>query len=181
MQRKSEFVTIPKADFDQFLRRWVHSELLPHEYKFDWEEGGARWNKVDTEIKEYCYRIPLAPGYCIKLYSSVDRRTNKSREIKKDAIRVVAARDTDLKPIRGAFPHVKRLSTWPTNLTQRIREVLQSVDSRNDMKCICKKHRVLRGNLTKKVNFIGCSDFSNEKQEHSKPSSISVTFHGAKN
>lgn len=121
------------------------------------------WYEMDKvadgkKINEYCYIIPLIlydPIRILKVYSSVSRRTNISREVKGDAIRVVLA-DLKGEPVHDSFKRLNRNGNWEWNLRLRISQAIASLGF--DTKCPkCRKDLFLRWNRKDGRRFLGCS------------------------
>ena len=127
------------------------------DYNFDWKREDGSWQKVEANIKEYCYIIPLTNGICIKVYSNVDRCTDLSRGKGKDSIKFVAAKESDLKPIRKKFTHTYRIDTWRNNFVKNIAKVLKSLG--NDMKCPCGGRFRLISTRDGSRNFLSCENY----------------------
>jgi ssDNA-binding Zn-finger/Zn-ribbon topoisomerase 1 len=154
-------VVIHKTQFIQILSPWIYEEFTRHEYSFDWApDGQGNWQKRDTEIKEYCYKIPLSKNVCLKVYSTIDKETHQSRNIGKDSIKIVAAYRNTLKPVRPRFTHTYRLDTWKANFKKHISEALGSLG--NNMKCDCGADMLLKRNRWGE-NFLACSEYSKGK------------------
>src|SRR5687768_15594166 len=87
-----------------FLSKHYHFYEFPEEgYSIEWEEDDlGKWRRVDAEIQEFCFIIPIAYDRCIKLYSSIKRtgeHIGESHDKGKDAVRLVAADTVTLEPI----------------------------------------------------------------------------------
>jgi|GEM_PF-2979453 ssDNA-binding Zn-finger/Zn-ribbon topoisomerase 1 len=150
--------TFFKSEFDQFLSRYYFSEFKKIYYDFDWSYENRRWIRKNIEINEFCYLIYLTDKYCLKIYSSIERGDKKSRGYGLDAIRIVPIRREDLKPIRIKFKRVNRGFNWKNNFRLRISEILENLG--NDMRCPrCEAKLVMRKNIKRRVNFLGCSRF----------------------
>jgi hypothetical protein len=149
-------VKIKLPQFKGFLAQWIHSEFPS--YESDWLFKDGDWRKEPITIDEYCFLLPLNQHAVVKVYSSVDRNTDVSREVGKDSIKIVLAKRTDLKPIRPKFTHVYRIETWKENFRIHLREALESYLGRL-LKCEeCAGVLILKKS-SKNRNFIGCSNF----------------------
>lgn len=127
------------------------------DYSSDWTRKDGSWQRVEANIKEYCYIIPLTNRICIKVYSSVDRDTDLSRGKGKDSIKFVAARENDLKPIRKKFTHTYRIDTWRNNFVNNMAKVLESLG--NDIKCSCGGRFRLISTRDGSRNFLSCENY----------------------
>lgn len=151
-------VVITKDQFKQILAPCVYTEFAKPEYAFDWKpDGRGDWEKQDAEIKEHCYKIPLGNGMCLKIYSTIDKETGRSRDIGEDSIKIVAARENTLKPVRPKFTHTYRLDTWRANFHRHISEALTSLG--NNVKCDCGAEMKLKRN-SREENFLGCTQYN---------------------
>lgn len=95
-------VTISLDDFQQFI------DSIP--LAFDRHQQG----------KEYAYEHVLNedPKHILRILSSVDVRSNRSRADGADAIRVKIV-DDDGNTLERT-PHTKRIETWESNLRQKV-------------------------------------------------------------
>lgn len=165
---------IYKNQFIQALSPWIYREFASPEYSFDWTpDGNGDWSKEDAAIKEYCYKIPLANGICLKVYSTIDKETGRSRDTGEDSIKIVVARESTLKPVRPKFTHTYRLDTWRTNFQKRISEALVSLG--NNMKCGCGADMVLKRN-NRGENFLGCSEYTKDSAQPCRGRSIKTAI-----
>lgn len=81
--------------------------------KFEYELSRIRrennlrcWNDVTSDDDgEYVYEIPLYKGLSFLIYSSVSRKTNKTRGVGNDAVRVVYKRVIDGE---ASYHHVRK-------------------------------------------------------------------------
>lgn len=161
---------IQRSDFERFLDSICdYAEFDKQHYNFDFnEEVPGKWRRVESQINEYCYYIAvnLDRGYCLKVYSSIERDENISRESGIDAIRVVAANALTAEPIRPAFPIVKRIPGWKKNLHKRFSQVIKSLGI--NVECPrCKKLLLLRKNKSDNRVFLGCSQYPECKGQRS--------------
>lgn len=146
----SEFT---KIEFEKFLSKYHFNK-----FKIDWKYEDEKWNRTEIEIQEYCYLIILNNEYGLKLYSSVDRRTNNSRGYAEDAIRIVPVKIESLRPIRPPFSRINRGKNWRENFSKRISEILISLGNKN--KCEkCRGKMILKKNRKENINFLGCSNW----------------------
>jgi hypothetical protein len=89
--------------------------------------------------------------FYIRVYSSVDKRTNKTRNVGTDAIRVILLTD-DGKTLRGN-KRVNRVETWKENLQKRLDNWINVTE-------LCPQCGFpLRNRKGKYGDFIGCSAF----------------------
>lgn len=158
-----EAVTFWKSEFLSTMPRCAFYEFTDKQYEFKWKYDARNklWLKNDAEITEYCYKIPLADRYCLKIFSSVDRRTDLSKGTGKDSIKIVAANIDTLKPIRPRYTHTYRIETWRENFTLHIKEALE--DLGNEMNCRCGGEYVLKKNSIQNWNFLGCNLYNKDR------------------
>lgn len=89
--------------------------------------------------------------FYIRVYSSVDKRTNKTRDVGTDAIRVILLTE-DGKTLRGN-KWVNRVETWKENLQKRLDNWINVTE-------LCPQCGFpLRNRQGKYGAFIGCSMF----------------------
>jgi len=111
----SNFTIIKKEDFENFL---------PDDFSL--VEGNGS--------KEIIYEIPTGDQkFNIRIYSSIDIRTNDSRDIGKDAIRCVLVDNKSKKPVSKA-KRTHRTENWRDRLKEKIDTLREQI---NDIK-ICK-------------------------------------------
>jgi hypothetical protein len=170
------YYEIPFDEFQSVISRWVYVPFTDEEYENDWEKDALhRWVRCDSDIKELCCKLPIGNGYCIKVFSTFDRKTRKCRGSGRDSIKIVAAQIDTLEPISGAYTHTKRLTSWEANFTRHLSEVL--IDLGNDMTCECGAPRVMRKNPRMQINFLGCSTYRPNFVTNCKTSAIRVRHH----
>lgn len=149
-----------KEEFEIALR--TSSKFMEYPdvwYRIGWQKDEKdKYFSIETdEIGEYCYIVPLTfnPERILKVYSSVKRGTDRSRDKGGDAIRVVLA-DKSGEPKHGPFTRINRTGNWEWKLRLRISEVLVGMGF--DMKCpICREILFLRWNRLDNRRFLGCS------------------------
>lgn len=78
-----------------------------------------------TKGKEYVYNHTLdkEAGHHLRILSSVDTRSNRSRADGADAIRAKIV-DSDGNTL-DTTPHTKRISTWEKNLREKVKKLHQ--------------------------------------------------------
>ena len=141
----------------QFLSMMPRKRFEFPDYNSDWKRKNGDWQQTSTNVKEYCYIIPLNSGVCIKVYSSIERDTDLSRGRGKDSIKFVVARESDLRPIRSRFTHTYRIDTWRENFKKNMTKVLSSLG--NDMKCSCGGQFCLISTNDGSRNFLSCENY----------------------
>jgi hypothetical protein len=149
-----------KAEFEGALRlssRFM--EFIEEWYKTEWvkDKENKYYNRQRTMITEYCYIVPLTfnPTRILKVYSSVQKISDRSRVVGGDAIRVVLA-DRFGEPKHRAYTRINRTGNWEYKLRLRISEVLASTGF--DISCpTCNEILFLKWNRNDNSRFLGCS------------------------
>ncbi len=153
---------VKRLEFEGFLKSICQFEEYPEEhYLFDFiEESPQKYKRVEGFINEFCYyvAIDLDRGYCLKIYSSIDREDSVSRDSGTDAIRVVVANANTGEPIRLAFPIVKRIKNWRKNIHRRMSEAIQSLGIKTACP-LCDSLLLLRKRGSDETVFLGCSEY----------------------
>jgi len=106
--------------------------------------------------KEYIYESQSEDGrFSIRVYSTVDKRTDKSRDKGSDAIRVTVIENEVERPVVKE-KRVNRIQTWPKNLKKRINKIK---DSKDDLVYCnnCGSVMVIRENQSSGNKFWGCT------------------------
>jgi hypothetical protein len=103
------------------------------------------------------YRIYLPhDDLSIRVYSSIERSTKKSRDKGKDAIRTVIYSDEYNKPIAGKT-YTQRIETWRRNLQQKIQELHNSFGDVVETCDECGSYMELRSG--EYGEFYGCLEY----------------------
>lgn len=157
----AHFINIHRDEFERCLDAISNfAEYSDEYYKYDWVEDKEKgWIRKKGDIKEYCYFLELhSDKYCLKIYSSIWRDTDVTRDVGSDAIRIVVASAQTGKPVRPGFTRIHRVQNWRNNLRARISEAVSSLGV--DMTCpACKSILFLKRNKQKEVTFLGCSKY----------------------
>lgn len=101
----------------------------------------------------------------MRIYSSVDKRDNKSREKDSDAIRLVVLEKDSERPVMKE-KRTNRIKTWPKNLKKKIRNVSNRKDELNICD-ECGSIMVIRKNKKEGTKFLGCSSYPDCKNTKS--------------
>lgn len=114
----SNYTPITKAQFERGL--YIIRDRI----------GGGKIGYIRPTIpdntKEYVYEIQTAyPEIVIKIYSTIDVRSNVSRTIGTDAIRTVALYKN--KQLFYKATKTLRLKTWQDNLEAKLREIMDKI------------------------------------------------------
>ena len=96
--------------------------------------------------------------YSIRIFSSIDKRTNVTRDTGQDAIRVTLYDMEKGRPVR-VEKRVHRTKNALINMRQRAREMWQYVADKKNTCPKCKSLLVKRTAKRTKKNFMGCSKF----------------------
>ena len=100
--------------------------------------------------------------YAIRVYSSIDRNTNKTRDTGTDAIRVTLYDLKKDRPVK-VEKRVNRTENALSNMRIRAREMWQYVANDKNTCPLCQSMLVKRTAKRTKKDFLGCSDFPNCK------------------
>jgi hypothetical protein len=156
MSDKNKYEKIHKNQFETVLKNTSnYAEFPPNFYIVDDAENKTEKLKV---VQEYCYvlEIDSEKGTCLKIYSSIRKDTDVSRDVDTDAIRIVAANLDSGKPIRPQYPIVKRIPNWRNNLRIRISEIMQDLGT--DMRC-AKGHLLFLKKRPDATRYLLCSKY----------------------
>ncbi len=157
------FVTFSKSDFDEFMaKHYPNSSLSPP--------------SLDT--MEYIYLIPTTiPNIIVKVFSSIDIRTNTSREYGSDALRVILYNTKINRPIsHPRKSHIKRMKNWRLYLKSAITESKNKVEFYNRTCPKCGNPLVHR--ISKRGEFFGCSSYPQciYTEPFDKPKTHQISF-----
>jgi hypothetical protein len=155
----AEAVPISLEEMDAFLVESQGFIRIPLE-EMDAPHIKARFCKEWIYEREYSEEF--APGCRIRIFSSLDSRGGGSRDVGRDAIRVVIV-DPEGFPWCKAFARVHRVKGWRANLLRRIETPLEEsslyrwVPERYGCTEGCSG--ILRTRWGKKGSFLGCSNY----------------------
>lgn len=119
-----EYQSITRSEFESFLDDVVGDR---------WEEvGGAKFTEVRNFVGERVYKIPIRQDSIngdidieyieIRVFSTIDKKTNKSRQKGEDSIKTVLW-DPDIDgPVAGKT-RTHRIKTWRKNLKKKIEDL----------------------------------------------------------
>lgn len=151
------YVEIKKDEFERamfFIKRSLESQRM----------GFVQPIQLEG-VEEYVYEVSTSrPDIRIVIYSSIDKRTNVSRNSGEDAIRLVALFKNNF--LFDKKTHTKRIENWENNLFSKLKELLNDINGVP----VCPKcgavmvQRAAKAKGTTKKNvFWGCSNFPNCK------------------
>lgn len=139
-----------KRTSEMFTRDEFEDVLEDTEY--DWSRMRYDW------AREWIYEAESENGnFIMRVYSSVDRRNNKSREKDSDAIRLTVIDAESERPVMKE-KRTNRIKTWPKNLKKKI----HNVKNRKDEITICSECgslMVVRSNKETGEKFLGCTNY----------------------
>lgn len=145
---KKKYVVITRDEFEDALA----------ETKID-------WHRLDLEnVGEWVYQsghLHNVPSVVVlRVYSTIDKRTNKGRGKGDDAIRSVLW-DVQLGRPVGGRRKTLRIQTWKSNLIPKLNELIEEVSSIVTICDRCGSHMVIRENNKTNAEFLGCSNYPN--------------------
>lgn len=122
---------------------------------------GLEWNHFDeAHTKEHVYETPDAfpnwTGLVLRVYSTIDERTDQARGKGEDAIRTVIWDKNISMPV-GGRKKTLRIQTWRKNLRKKIRSVVEEGESFIVECPNCDDVMVLREG--KYGEFLGCRNY----------------------
>lgn len=128
---------------------------LPYEFHAVSGDDARRFDK------EYVYAADvdsfLAPKDLeVRVYSSIDKRTNMSRDKGKDAIRTVVY-SRDRGRMVGGKRHTKRTPGWARRLREKVEELMQDWEETVDICDECGDYMVKREGQY--GEFLGCLNY----------------------
>lgn len=120
---KREYVRIDRDEFENFLNE------ISDEWKIvtNVSDAGSEMREFS---KEYIYEIPLKTRYenlVMRIYSTIDSRTDEARDKGSDAIRCVIWDNNIRRPI-GGRKKTLRIKTWKKNLRGKIQDIRGELD-----------------------------------------------------
>lgn len=147
-----EYVRITKDEFEEFLNDVGLGWWLTDE-----DSKGTR--KEQNFSQEYIYGIPLsvAPDSLeLRLFSTIDKRTDVCRDKGTDAIRLVIWDNKEFVPV-GGRKKTLRIKTWRKNLQKKIKELKEDWDTYTTECDQCNGWLVKREG--EYGEFLGCSRY----------------------
>lgn len=119
---------------------------------YSWERKDYSW------CGEWIYEVGSSDdGYVMRIYSSVDKHTNKTRPKGGDAIRLVVLYGEDQRPVLRE-KRTNRIKTWQRNLLKKIDRIKQRKDD-IQMCDQCGSVMVIRENSESGDKFYGCGNY----------------------
>ena len=124
------------------------------------EKRDEEWEKVDeANTMEHVFEtrdFSTSNGVVLRIYSTVDVRTNKVRSKGSDAIRLVAWNKHLTQPL-GGKKKTLRIKTWRKNLGEKIDDMVENPDNFIHQCPECNTVMVVREG--KYGDFLGCSRY----------------------
>lgn len=143
--RRSQMFT--KEKFEEVLQ----------ESEYEWEEKDYDWTQ------EWVYETDSSEGkFIMRVYSSVDKRSNESREKDSDAIRLVVLDDDSGRPVMKE-KRTNRIKTWKKNLKKKISNISDRKDELNFCDKCGRVMLILENDDGDK--FLGCSGWAPDEQD----------------
>lgn len=139
------------------------------EFEMILEFSGYEWERVDNDIsgqsgtrfsREIVYDspdlgFPVLPNVVARIFSTIDKRTGKSREKGNDSVKLVAWDKNINRPV-GGRSYSKRLGTLPENLLPKIKSLIEEYDQYLHPCEECGAWMVERENSSSGNKFLGC-------------------------
>ena len=139
---KRTFTDITKEEFEEAL---AETQYDFKEVNYDWS-GEAIYEEQSPQGK-----------FTLRVYSSIDKRTEELRDKGSDAIRTVVLHTETDKPVLKE-KRTNRIKTWKKNLQKKI----DSLTSKSDELNICDECgsvMVIRENKVTGNQFLGCTGY----------------------
>lgn len=123
------------------------------------DETEYKWQRKDYDwAKEWIYEAESDDGkFTMRVYSSVDKRSDKSREKDSDAIRLTVIHTESGWPVMSE-KRTNRIKTWPKNLKKKI----ANIKDRKDEVTFCDdcgSIMLIRENKENGDKFYGCIEY----------------------
>lgn len=139
---KREYTEITRSEFKQALS----------ETQLDFKEVNYNWT---GELIYEAYSTDET--FTLRVYSSLDKRTGKSRDKGSDAIRTVVLHTDSGKPVLKT-KRTNRIKTWRKNLKKKISTLIKKQG--NIQECEkCGSVMVIRENNKTGDEFYGCTNY----------------------
>jgi len=113
-----------KRQSQMFTRKEFEEFLDSLEYDFDLAE-----HAIGEYVYEYCDPIEGHPEVSVRVFSSVDKQTDVTREKDSDAIRTVIW-DSNSRTVIGGKTKTLRIKSWRKNLRAKIVDLIEDTESR---------------------------------------------------
>ena len=112
---------------DQFTKKDFENALenISFHHKLHWKDV-----KVNNNLGEYIYRIPMPNGLVVVIHSSISPRTNLADESGENSIRVWIQNPLTLKPVLPKFQNwITRVLGWDQRLEQMIVKFMEYTEN----------------------------------------------------
>lgn len=146
-----------KSNFYRYTREEFEAALGKTEY--DWE-------RVNYDFaKEYAYEHESEEdNFLMRIWSSIDVRTNKARDKDKDAIRLAVLWTETMEPVLTE-KRTNRIVTWEKNLLKKIRNIQER---QQELRICSECNSVMVIRESKDGNkFYGCTEYPECKNSES--------------
>lgn len=123
------------------------------------------FERVDYDwTQEHVYEMTIRNVFILRVYSSVDKRSDDTRSCGADAIRVVLlydkpGEDAGVEPL-AKQPHTKRMPNWVANLTPKVESLMSNVPANIHGCSECGSMMVIRTNGSTGEDFYSCLNCS---------------------
>lgn len=137
------YINITRSEFESALSDMGDFERV----EYDWTQ-------------EHVYEMRVRNVFIVRVYSSVDKRSDDTRSCGKDAIRVCLlydkpGEDSGVEPL-AKQPHTKRMPNWVSNLTPKVESLLANVPGNIHGCDNCGSMMVIRTNGSTGEDFYSC-------------------------
>ena len=115
-----------KSEFQKNLSTFARTGVMN-----GWDEISTEIESVDIPINEYVYRIKLKCKYASIIFSSVDKKTDLTRDKNFDAVRIIYEWKTKNGNIYRKIATRKRVETLFENIKESVVEASKQYDRLN--------------------------------------------------
>lgn len=142
-------------------RRYVQPTKEEFEECIESAREGIEW-EIDEKApgKEYVYDthdfMPDYPGLVLRIYSTIDRRSDRARSKGADAIRLLVFNRHVMRPM-GGRKKTLRIETYCKNLTEKINDLFDEYDDYVTRCDECGSWMVIRDGQY--GEFLGCTGY----------------------
>jgi len=132
--------------------------------KDEFEEALASYSmgefkELDTNHKEIVYQLELSNGLGLEIFSSIDKRSNWTRSVGSDAIRIVPLYyGIEKTRSLGRQKRTYRTTNWKSNLKENIKNILKFIHELYRLGT-CGHLLTKRTNYKTQGHFWGCLEY----------------------